>query len=552
MYALIAFLPILIAVILMAGFNLSAKKALICSFLSASLIGFFFWDMGLKRLLACGIAGFLSSLDVIIIIFGAIFLMNTMKRSGAIHTINSSFKSISADSRIQALIIGFMFGSFIEAAAGFGTPAALVGPLLVTLGFPPLAAAAVALIYDSVAVTFGAIGTPIATSFSVLGIDISAAENAEFVQGVTAWTAIPNAIAALIIPFLGIAALTRFFGKERSFSPAFEVLPFASVTGISFAVPYLLAAFFTGFEFPSLIGSTVGLFLVVVAAKKGFLVPKKQWNFGTEEDWEESWKSSAKTEKESAGSLSLIKAWLPYALIAILLVVTRIPAFGIKDILINPDSIFVINIENILGYSDLSYSLKWAYLPGVVFIVVSIFTFFFHKVKPSSAALVVKDTTKQLSGAAVALIFGIALVQVMRFSYYQPAGGSMTSAMANAISNHVGKYVYVALSPLIGVLGTFISGSNTVSNILFTNLQVNAAQGLGVSAVIATAMQAAGGGIGNITCIGNAVAACAIIGTTGKEGKLIRINFIPMLIYALILAIIFEIVVLFNITLPFI
>lgn len=546
MYALIAFIPILLAVILMAGFNLSAKKALFYSFISAAAIGFFVWNMDIKRIAACALSGLLNSLDVFIIIFGAIFLMNTMKRSGAMHAINNSFKGITPDQRIQALIIGFMFEAFIEAAAGFGTPAALAGPLLVSLGFPPLAAAAVALIYDSVPVTFGAIGTPVATAFSLLGIDTTAAENAAFVKGVTVWSAIPHAIAALVIPFIGVAVLTKFFGRPRSFKPALEVLPFAVFTGLSFAVPYLLAAFFTGFEFPSLIGSLIGLFIVITAAKKGFLMPKNVWTFAPEEEWEESWRVTSKSEEGAKSRLPLLRAWLPYALIAASLVATRIPGLGIKELLTSPDSVFVLKLEGILGYADLSYSLKWAYLPGVVFILVSLFTFFLHRVKAKDALQVTKDTFKQVNAAAIALVFGIALVQVMRFSSSEAAGGSMISAMANAVSSHVGKYVYVALSPLIGVLGAFISGSNTVSNILFTNLQVNAAQGLGVSAVIAAAMQSVGGAIGNITCINNAVAVCATIGTTGKEGRLIRINFIPMLIYAVLVSLIFEAVVIFG------
>ena len=169
MLALLAFIPILITLILMMFFNWPAKWSLLVSLGLAVVFGFFFWNIPLGELFAGVVYGMMNSADVLIIITGAILLMNTLKASGATAAINRGFMNICPDKRVQACIIGFTFCSFIEAAAGFGTPAALAGPLLVCLGFPPMAAAMITLIFDSTAVSFGAVGTPVTAALGALG-----------------------------------------------------------------------------------------------------------------------------------------------------------------------------------------------------------------------------------------------------------------------------------------------------------------------------------------------------------------------------------------------
>lgn len=170
MLAIIAFLPILVTLVLMMVFNWPAKWCLLISFVMAAVFSFFFWDVEALAICASSLYGMLSSIDVLIIIFGAILVMNTLKASGATAAINRGFMNICPDKRVQACIIGFSFCSFIESAAGFGTPAALAGPLLVSLGFPPMAAATIALVCDSTAVSFGAVGTPVTAALSALGL----------------------------------------------------------------------------------------------------------------------------------------------------------------------------------------------------------------------------------------------------------------------------------------------------------------------------------------------------------------------------------------------
>ena len=164
--AVLAFLPILAALVLMVGLRWPATRAMPVAWLMAALIAVLIWQNPFGYVLAMTIEGLHTAVGILIIVFGAILILMTLRESGAMETIQSGMQGVSGDMRIQAIIIGYMFAAFIEGAAGFGTPAALAAPLLLALGFPPLAAAIICLTFNTFPVTFGAVGTPI-----VLGLD---------------------------------------------------------------------------------------------------------------------------------------------------------------------------------------------------------------------------------------------------------------------------------------------------------------------------------------------------------------------------------------------
>lgn len=532
MLAFIAFLPILVTIILMTAFNWPAKRALPLAWLLASLVGLTTWKMDILHIAGFSIFGALKALDVLIIIFGAILILNTLKQSGAMATINNGFMGITKDRRIQAIIIGWMFGAFIEGAAGFGTPAALGGPLLVGLGFPPLAAAMIALIFNSTPVTFGAVGTPIFGAMSTLAANLQQSNiNSEvFKMSVTKWAAIPHGLVGTFIPLLGLCLLTRFFGRERSVKPGLAAAPFAIFAGLAFVVPYLLTASLLGPEFPSLVGAFVGLPIVLWAARTGFLVPKDAWDFPDKSEWEEDWKSVIETGEIGDAKMPLLKAWAPYGLIALILVITRIPALGLKELLAG----VVLPVSNIFGIEGLNYGLKILYLPGTIpFVLVALLTHIIHGMSGEQIKAAWVNTFKQLSGAAIALVFGVAMVQLMLKSGTNAAGlDSMMTEMAKAAAGLVGG-AWPFVAPFVGVLGAFMSGSNTVSNILFSSFQYDVATQLAMPPVLVVALQVIGGAVGNMICVNNVVAVCATVGTIGVEGKLIRRNAIPCLLYGL-------------------
>jgi len=227
-------------------------------------------------------------------------------------------------------------------------------------------------------------------------------------------------------------------------------------------------------------------------------------------------------------------AWSPYALIALILVITRIPGLGLKEWLMTQ----VITIPSILGYEAFTYKLTYLYNPGIVpFILVALLTIILHRIPNQKVALAWKSTFKQISGATVALVFGVAMVQLMLNSNLNAKHmESMMVIMAKAAAAVFGGG-WPVVAPFVGILGAFISGSNTVSNILFAALQFDIATQLGISHVLIVALQVVGGAVGNMICVNNVVAVCATVGTIGVEGLIIRRNAIPCLIYAVLAAI---------------
>lgn len=549
MYALIAFIPLIFTVIVMAVFSWSAKRALPAAWLITGILSFAVWKMDIKTVGIYTVSGFLNALDVLFIIFGAILIMNTLKHSGGMAIINNSFNSISPDRRVQMVIVGFVFGAFIEGAAGFGTPAALAAPLLIGLGFPPLAAAMTALILNSVPVSYGAVGTPTNTAFATVKDQVIAlgGEPEVFKMALSKWTAVHHAIVCPIIIFIAMAMMCRFFGKEKSIKPAVKAIPFIIFTSIVFIIPYLIISFFLGPELTSLLSGLISLPVTMVVAKKGILVPKDDWDFPDKSEWQPEWLSTTevkedKTIAESATDMPVVLAWIPYVIIGAILVLTRVPQVGLKAILNGPA--FKIGISNLLGQEGLDWAFKWAWNPGILpFILVALITIGMHKMSGDKVKKAWSDTFNMVSGAAIALFFGVAMVQLFRNTNINTSGmDSMLLIMANGLAAIAGK-AYIIVAPFIGVLGAFISGSNTVTNTLFSSLQFETATQLLLPQVIIVALQNIGGAIGNMTCINNIVAACATCGTVGREGLLIKRDALPMVIYSVLVIIISAIII---------
>ena len=536
MTALIASLPILLVIVLMLAFNWPAKRALPLGWVVAVVIALLYWKQDFTTSAAWALDGFLEAIGTLVIILGAILIMNTLKHSGAVTAIQRVFNNVNPDRRIQAIIVGFVFAAFIEGAAGFGTPAALAAPLLISLGFPPLCAAIVALIYNSVPVVYGAVGTPTntATAVTVQAAEALGADPEAYRMALTKFSAISQATCALFIVFFGVFVMCKMFGKNKSGKEAFAALPFALFTAVVFDVVFLALAFFFGPEFPSLIGAIVTLAIVIFAARAGFLCPKKTWDFEPRSEWDASWLSKQEVKQDVDNGMSAVLAWVPYVLIALILVGTRLNWFGLKTLLTS--DAFKVSIKNILGNENVNWTWNWGWCPGIFpFILVCILTFFLHKMPGAKVKEAFVDTFKQTSGAAIALFFGVSMVYIYRNTGMNAVltDKSMLYVMAEALAN-IFKGAYVIIAPVIGVLGAFMSGSNTVSNTLFAGLQFQTAQLVKMSPVLIVALQNIGGAAGNMICVNNVVAACATTGTMGNEGKIIRTNALPCLIYCII------------------
>ncbi|MGL5335602.1 MAG: L-lactate permease [Enterovibrio sp.] len=538
--ALMAFSPIVVAAILLIGLNWPAKKAMPIAFALTVTIALTLWDMSANRVIASVFEGLGITVSVLWIVFGAIFLLNTLKHTGAITAIRNGFTNISPDRRIQAIIIAWCFGSFIEGASGWGTPAAIVAPLLVAIGFPGLAAVLMGMMIQSTPVSFGAVGTPIIVGVNK-GLDTHNITQAliangsswdAYLQQITASVSLIHAFIGILMPVLMAMMLTRFFGKNRSWTEGLDIVPFAIFAGVAFTLPYALTGAFLGAEFPSLIGGLVSLTIVVTAAKKGFLVPKTQWNFRPDSEWPAEWMGSLKMDLDELKSkpMNLVLAWLPYVLLAVILVASRINE-DFKALLLSVKIAF----SNILGEAGISASIEPLYLPGGILVFVTLIAALSQTRSLAAMGKAFGESTKTLMGAGFVLIFTIPMVRIFINSGVNGADlASMPVTTANFAAGLVGD-AFPMLSPSVGALGAFIAGSNTVSNMMFSQFQFEVAQTLTISSVAIVALQAVGAAAGNMVAIHNVVAASATVGLLGREGATLRKTILPT-IYYLVLA----------------
>ncbi len=538
--ALLALFPIALGGVLLVGFRVPAKHAMPAAYVAAAAVAIFAWEMSVSRVAAASIQGLFLTFDLLFIIFGAILLLHTLERSGGVAAIRKSFNGISDDRRVQVVIVAWLFGSFIEGAAGFGTPAAVAAPLLVALGFPAAAAVMLGMMIQSTAVTFGAVGTPVLVGIQGgLGGEAFAAALAganmtmvDYLRAVTAKVVLLHATAGFLMPVWMVIMLTRFFGANRSWSEGLSILPFALLGGLAFVVPYVFFGTFLGPEFPSLLGAPVGLLIVVSVARRGWLLPKDHWDFPERSKWNQEWVSGLEDElanvPEGRG-ISSASAWAPYALLGGLLVLTRLPQLPVGEWL----RLVSVSWRNILG-SEITATTTPLYLPGFVLLVVVLITALLHRMNGPALGEAFRSSTKVLIGAGVVLVFTVPMVRVYINSDVNGAGLlSMPLAMAEWVASNVGA-VWPFFAPMTGALGAFIAGSNTVSNLMFSAFQFGVAEKLAMSTVMIVALQAVGAAAGNMVAIHNVVAASATVGLLGKEGETLRKTILPTVYYLLV------------------
>lgn len=541
--------PILAVGLFLVGLRWPASKAMPLAYLTAVLVGFFYWQLSSQQIAAASLKGLVVCATLLYIIFGSLLLLNTLSESGGLSVIRRGFTDITPDRRIQVIIVAWLFGAFIEGSAGFGTPAAVCVPLLVGLGFPAKSAVISGLLIQCTPVSFGAVGTPILVGVSG-GLDGNEAVVAfASQQGMDDWkellfvigskVAVIHAIAGTMIPLLVVVVMTRFFGVSRSVVEGLAVWKFALFAAFSMTIPYVYIAYTLGPEFPSLLGSLVGLLIVVPAARLGFLIPKDvPWDFEDPSKWDDSWKGSNEVKlEEPRQQMSLLVAWMPYLIIAGLLVASRLPALNLgtmlKAVAIPGDPAVT---KNVFGSTVDISPVQPLYLPGTVFIVATLITVLLHRMSLQAFGTAIKRSCKMVAAASMALLFAVPMVQVFINSGGGQAGlASMPNVLASGIASVAGS-AWPAFAPLIGGIGAFAAGSNTISNMMFSLFQFNVAEQIGVDPTWVVALQAVGGAAGNVICVHNVVSACAVVGFVGREGDVIRVTGLVFVYYILVAA----------------
>jgi lactate permease len=495
--ALIAIVPILFIFWALIVKKMKGYQASLLATLLAILIAIFVYGMPVKLALLSSANGALYGLFPICwIVIAAVFLFNITVKSGQFEIIKHFMASITSDRRLQALLIAFSFGSFLEGTAGFGAPVAITAAMLVGLGFNPLYASGICLIANTAPVAFGAIGIPITVASQVSSIPEMAISQ----------------MAGRTLPFLSLILPFYLVMIMAGFRKTGEVLPAILVSGISFAVMQWFASNFLGPALPDVIAGISSIFCLVIFLK--FWKPKNAWGFPNEP-------LSTLNPEIKYTAAQLTRAWAPFILLTVIIL-----AWGMRPIKELLDSIGQIQFEfpgihNAIyntGGKPLSHIFKFNYLSasGTAILISSIIAIPLVGLTFSEGAKVFIETLKQLRFPIVTI------ASVLAFAYiFNDSGLTITIARALASTG----VLFPFFAPILGWLGVFVTGSDTSSNALFGKLQATTATSIGVDPLVTVAANASGGVIGKMISPQSIAIAAAAGNLVGKESELFRFTF---------------------------
>jgi lactate permease len=480
------------------------------------------------------LSGLLQALTPISIVFGAIFFFVALERSGAMQTLTLWLDGVSRNPIGQLMIVGWSFIFLIEGASGFGTPAALAAPILVGLGFPPMRVAVLCIVMNTVPTSFGAVGTPNWFGFGSLGL----AESQLLEIGLKA--ALMHAVAALVIPVIALRLVVDWKEIHRN-------LLFIELAIFSSVLPMAAVATFN-YEFPSVVGGAFGLLLTIFLAKHGVgLAGDKASTAGMIAPGSKSISGPQHTEASPLKRADVLRALTPLIATVGILLITRIPFLGLRQVLtskagsisiplgklgvfsLSPSLVF--QLRGILG-EDLHWSHALLFVPSILpFFVAAVVALMLYRCPWSVFQNVAGETFTRLRNPVIALFGALIFVQLLKIDGERASTKILGDALATGTG---GLWIYVA--GFLGALGSFFSGSATISNLTFGPIQLRIAQDLGVSPTTMLAVQSVGAALGNMVAIHNIVAVCAVLGLKDQEGAILKKTFLPTLAYGIILA----------------
>lgn len=481
---LLAFLPIVLILALMVGFRWGASRAGAAGYLSALVIAAVFFGAGPELLaVAHGKALFLT-IDVLMIIWAAFLLFRVADEAGAIKTIGEALPHLTADQGMQALIIGWVFASFLQGVGGFGVPVAVIAPLLGGLGFTPLSAVVIPSIGHSWAVTFGSLGSSFNAMMAATGLG---------------WPQLASP-AALFLGIAGIGVGLLVAHAAGGWQALKRLLLPSLLLGLVMGAVLYLAATSGLWNIGSFLAGLAGLLVAYPLARR------------------------YRGQMEDNGELDLRSLGIAisgYAvLIAITLSIQLIPAVrnfldGVKIEMQFPA------VQTLAGYATPAESGRSIPLfrhAGAILLYASLVAYFVYRRAgwyPSGVAkAIIGGTVRRVMSSSVGIASMVAMAVVM-----QHAG--MTETLARGLSEGVGR-AFPLVSPWIGALGAFMTGSNTNSNVVFARLQMRTAELLGFSVALILAAQTSGGALGSVIAPTKIVVGASTGGMAGREGEVMR------------------------------
>ena len=470
--------------------------------------------------LGAGLRGALLTLDIAIILFGAILFFQVLRGAGVVETLQRQLIRLTPDHRLQAILIAWLLGGFIEGIAGFGTPAAVVAPLLLGLGFSPLRAVLITLLANSTTVTFGAVGTPIRIGFAGLPA-----------EGVAETAATLNLFTGLLVPLLMLAVVVqaRPEGRVKAF---LQALPWALWAGLAFTVPtWLLVRF--GQEFATLLGALTGLLLVGLSLKLRWLVPKHVWRLPEAPTAEMAAAETAVAETPSEGTASPASAAAPAESPAsggkIAAVVSALPALAAVPPLVPYGLLVALLLLGKFGFGSLRWAVglpgalqyNWAlFNPGWMFLLALLVLVPLYPPVRQALKPALQATSVKMGLPLLALLVTTVFVQLF-----------VHLRLLHALAQHIQPAQLAWLPAFTGAFGSFLAGSATVSNLLFGPLLTDLATHAGFAVKQVLALQLIGAAAGNMIALQNIVAVTAIVGLKKREGKIFMLLLGPCVLY---------------------
>ncbi len=492
--ALVAIIPVLFIFWGLMIKKMKVYQASLLAILVALLIALFIYKMPVQLALLSIANGALYGLFPICwIIIAAVFLFNLTVKSGQFEIIKHFMASISSDRRIQALLIAFSFGSFLEGTAGFGAPVAITAAMLVGLGFNPLYAAGICLIANTAPVAFGSIGIPITVASQV--------------------TSIPEmAISQMVgrtLPFLSVFIPFYLVILMAGFKKTMEVFPPLLVSGLSFSVLQYVASNFVGPSLPDVIAGIGSIIILIIFLR--FWKPKNIWRFANET-------APASTSLVTYPTAVIVRAWSPFILLTVIVIAWGLQP--VKDLLnaVGSTSFQFPGLHEKIANEQgglIAHVYKFNYLSaaGTAIFIAALCAI-------PLTGLSIKEGSKVLALTLKQLRFPIlTIASVLGFAYLVNDSG-ITLTMAAVLAN-TGK-LFPFFAPLLGWLGVFITGSDTSANALFGKLQATTATSIGVDPVITVSANISGGVVGKMISPQSIAVAAAAGGLTGREADLFR------------------------------
>lgn len=421
-----------------------------------------------------------------LIIIAAMFTYNLCVETKAMDLIKKMLTSVTNDKRVLVLILAWGFGGFMEGVAGFGTAVAIPAAMMVALGFNPLFSAVACLVANAAPPTFGSIGIPTTTAASLVGMDPLAISGPAMVM---------LAIPALLSPFI-IVALT---GKSENTTGAFQgMVGFTALAALSYVIPALLVAHFVGPEMVDIIGCTTSLIVMVLVAIKRQPTDNPAFVMTM---------SSEEEEDLAHVNFGYVTAWLPYILMLVFIIGTSKLFPPINAFV----SQFKASVTVYSGQDPATLSLVFINAAVLIFLA-GVIGGFVQGASLATMGRVLGQTLKGMWKAIITIVFIVAVAKVMGYS-------GMTSSIAILLAGITGDF-YPALAPIVGIIGTFVTGSTTSSGIIFAQMQVEVANLLGADPVQLVAANMAGGAIGKLISPQSIAVAIAAIGLQGADGKI--------------------------------